>query len=135
MSGGSYSYIYSQLFRECEGRMHDDEMEDLVADLYKVLHDLEWWQSCDTSEDTYRETVAKFKAKWFKGDRSARLKSYIDAEIERTRHELYELIMTDTERKIETVVDDLQEGKITLNQAREKFNLPPIGSEEAWSDK
>lgn len=33
--------------------------------------------------------------------------------------------MTDTERKLETVVDDLQEGKITLNQAREKFNLPP----------
>lgn len=130
MSGGSYGYIYSELFRECEGRMHDDEMEDLVADLCKVLHDLEWWQSCDTSEDTYRKTVAKFKAKWFKGDRSARLKGYIDIEIEKTRHKLYGLIMTDTERKIEEVVDDLQEGKITLNQAREKFNLPPIERRE-----
>ena len=90
---------------------------------------MEWWQSCDTSEDTYRETVAKFKAKWFKGDRSARLKGYIDTEIEKIRHELYGLIMTDTERKIEEVVDDLQDGKITLNQARARFNLPPIERE------
>lgn len=135
MSGGSYGYIYSELFRECEGRMHDDEMEDLVADLCKVLHDLEWWQSCDTSEDTYRETVARFKAKWFGCDRSARLKGYIDIEIEKTRHKLYSLIMTDTERKLETVVDDLREGKITRNQAREKFNLPPIERREVWSDK
>lgn len=129
MSGGSYGYIYCRLEDECKGRMHDVEMDDLIADLVEVLHDLEWWQSCDTSEDTYRKTVAKFKAKWFKGDRSARLKGYIDAEIKRTRHELYGLIMTDTERKIEEVVDDLQEGKITLNQARARFNLPPIERE------
>jgi hypothetical protein len=104
MSGGSYNYIYSELFRECEGRMHDDEMEDLVADLCKVLHDLEWWQSCDTSEDTYRETVAKFKAKWFECDRSAMLKSYID-----------------TERKIEEVVDDLQDGKNHTKSSKGKI--------------
>lgn len=130
MSGGSYGYIYSKLKDECKGRMYDAEMEDLVSDLCKVLHDLEWWQSCDTSEDTYRQTVARFKAKWFKCDRSARLKGYIDTEIKNLRYKLYGLIMTDNERKLETVADDLQEGKITLNQAREKFNLPPVESEE-----
>lgn len=128
MSGGSYSYIYSKLLSECEGRMYDAEMDDLIKDLAKVLHALEWWQSCDASEDTYREEVARFKAKWFECDRSTRLKDYIDTEMEKIRDKLYSLIMTDTERKLKTVIDDLQDGKITINQAREKFNLPPIES-------
>lgn len=128
MSGGSYDYIYSKLLSECEGRMYDVEMDDLIKDLAKVLHSLEWWQSCDTSENTYREDLARFKAKWFECDRATRLKDYVDTEIEKTRDKLYSLILTDTERKLETVVDNLRDGKITMNQAREKFNLPPIES-------
>ena len=78
MSGGSYNYIYSRLLEECENRMYDAEMNDLINDLCEVLHDLEWWQSCDSSEEKYRATVEKFKAKWFKKDR----KGYIDKTIE-----------------------------------------------------
>lgn len=81
MSGGSYNYIYSSLLEECENRMYDAEMNDLINDLCEVLHDLEWWQSCDSSEEKYRATVEKFKAKWFKEDRT-RLKGYIDETIE-----------------------------------------------------
>lgn len=64
MSGGSYNYIYNTLSEECEGYMHDEEMNALIKDLCKVLHDLEWWRSCDISEEDYRKTVAKFKQKW-----------------------------------------------------------------------
>ena len=92
MSGGSYSYIYCRLEEECGGRMYDTEMNDLVKDLCEVLHDLEWWQSGDTSEDCYRNTLAKFKAKWFKGDRQERLKGYIDEQIGMVRNQLYALI-------------------------------------------
>lgn len=81
MSGGSYNYIYSRLLEECENRMYDAEMNDLINDLCEVLRDLEWWQSCDSSEEKYRATVEKFKAKWFKEDRT-RLKGYIDETIE-----------------------------------------------------
>lgn len=81
MSGGSYNYIYSRLLEECENRMYDAEMNDLINDLCEVLHDLEWWQSCDSSEEKYRATVEKFKAKWFKEDKT-RLKGYIDETIE-----------------------------------------------------
>ena len=42
------------------------------------------------------------------------------------KEKLYSLILTDTERKLETVVDNLRDGKITMNQAREKFNFPPL---------
>ena len=92
MSGGSYNYIYSKLSVECEGEMHDAEMDDLIKDLCEVLHDLEWWQSGDYSEDQYRETVSEFKKKWLTGDRQERLKGYIDEQIETVRHQLYSLI-------------------------------------------
>ena len=92
MSGGSYSYIYSTLLSECDGAMYDAEMNDMIRDLADVLHDLEWWQSGDSSEDKYRTTLASFKAKWFKGNRKERLKGYIDDQIGIVRNQLYALI-------------------------------------------
>ena len=92
MSEGSYGYIFSKLSGECEGRMYDAEMNDLIEDLCAVLHDLEWWQSGDSSEDRYRNTLMKFKAKWFKGDRQERLKGYIDEQIGMVRSQLYSMI-------------------------------------------
>lgn len=92
MSGGSYNYIYSKLKAECEGNMYDAEMNELIHDLAEVLHDLEWWQSADSSEKRYRETLAKFKSKWFSIDRNVRLKRYIDEQIGIVRRQLYEMI-------------------------------------------
>lgn len=92
MSGGSYSYIYSRLSEECESRMYDAEMNDLITDLCKVLHDLEWWKSDDISEEQYRNTLMEFKTKWFKGNREERLKEYIDKQVGMVRSELYALI-------------------------------------------
>lgn len=92
MSGGSYNYIYNSLQEECQGRMYDAEMNEMIDDMCDLLHDLEWWQSCDSSEEKYRKTLAKFKAKWFKGNREERLKGYIDEQIGVVRHQLYRLI-------------------------------------------
>lgn len=92
MSGGSYNYIYSQLRDECVGRMHDAEMDEMIEDLCKVLHDLEWCTSGDICEQEFRETLAEFKAKWFKGDRTTRLKGYIDKQIGVVRRELYAML-------------------------------------------
>ena len=92
MSGGSYDYIYRRLEEECDGRMYDAEMDDMIRDLAEVLHELEWWQSADSSEDEYRATLTKFKAKWFKSNREERLKGYIDNQIGIVRNQLYALI-------------------------------------------
>ena len=79
MSGGSYNYIYNRLLDECKGRMYDDEMEDLIIDLCNVLHELEWWQSSDCDEESYRKAVKEFKEKWFGNiSRQKRLKEYIE---------------------------------------------------------
>lgn len=92
MSGGSYEYIYSKVQNECEGRMYDAEMNDFIKDFANVLHDLEWWQSGDSSEDRYRETLAEFKSKWFGGCRDKRLKGYIDERVNEVRKELYQML-------------------------------------------
>ena len=89
MSGGSHEYICYSLENNCKDRMYDVEMNDLIADLVDVLHDLEWWQSGDIGESDYRKTLSKFKKKWFKGDRRLRFKGYIDERIEKLKKELY----------------------------------------------
>lgn len=92
MSGGSYNYISCSLSNECLGAMYDEEMDDLIKDLCDVLHDLEWWQSGDSDEETYRETVQKFKDKWFKQSREDRLKTYIDERLNTIQKQMYDLI-------------------------------------------
>jgi len=92
MSGGSYEYISYSLASQCRGRMYDAEMEDLINDICEVLHALEWWQSGDYGEESYRKELTKFKTKWFKEDRTERLKKYIDEQIGTTRSQLYSLI-------------------------------------------
>ena len=92
MSGGSYNYISCTLSNECLGAMYDEEMNDLIKDLCDVLHDLEWWQSCDSSEEVYRESVRKFKEKWFKQSREDRLKKYVDDRFNEVLSEMYRLI-------------------------------------------
>lgn len=72
--------------------MYDAEMNDMINDLAEVLHALELWQSADCSEEAYRKELAKFKAKWFKGNRKERLKGYIDEQIGIVRGQLYSLI-------------------------------------------
>lgn len=95
MSGGSYNYIYSRLSEECDNHMYDDEMNEMIRDLCKVLHDLEWWQSGDSGEEKYRETLMNFKAKWFRAERKVRLKGYIDKQIGQLKRSLYQLIGED----------------------------------------
>jgi hypothetical protein len=81
--------------------MYDAEMNDMIRDLCKVLHDLEWWQSGDISEKEYRVTLSKFKQKWFHGDREERLKRYIDEQTNIVRRQLYEMIGEPTETESE----------------------------------
>lgn len=92
MSGGSHNYICYRIKEELCGYMKDRELDDLVFDIAELAHDLEWWDSADMSEETYRESVRKFKAKWFKADRDARLKGYVDEAVENLRKELQALI-------------------------------------------
>lgn len=76
MSGGSFNYGYIHL-EEYFDKMEDTQLNEMLRDLQKVLHDVEWYTSGDISEKSYRETVTKFKKKWFK-QRGARAKAHIE---------------------------------------------------------
>jgi len=96
MSGGHYDYFYIKL-QEFENEMQDSEMNDLVVDLTEVFHDLEWWQSGDSSEKVYREQVKKFKDKWLHQSAESRIANYIDEELKETRKQLYNMLSIPTD--------------------------------------
>lgn len=87
MSGGSYNYMYSRIEYEYAGKMHDSQLNAMMNDLCELLHDLEWWQSCDCSEETYRESVKKFKKKWFRQTKID-VQKQIESEFEKKKNEL-----------------------------------------------
>ena len=92
MSGGSHNYVCYDIEEQLCGKMHDLELDELMKDIAELAHDLEWWDSADHSEEVYRETVLKFKRKWFQSSREQRLKVYVDQTLEKQRSELYSLI-------------------------------------------
>lgn len=61
-----YNSIYLTVKYDLVGYMYDTELDRMMKDLVPVLEDLEKWQESDISEERYRETVTKFKRKWFK---------------------------------------------------------------------
>lgn len=97
MSGGSYGHHCYTVQEHYVGAMYDRELDEMMHDLVNVLHDVEWWQSGDIGEDSYRETVQWFKKKWFLSDRVDRLKPVIDQAIKDLREELIEMIGGDSE--------------------------------------
>lgn len=92
MSGGSHGYIFNRIEDELVGQMHDRELDDLMQDVANLAHDLEWYDSCDTSAEDYRKSVRAFKKKWLMGNREERLLEYIDSAVDRLRAELREMI-------------------------------------------
>ena len=92
MSGGSHNYIYCRIENDLVGQMEDKELNDLMKDIATLARHLEWYHSNDTSRNDYRETVRKFKDKWFKQSREERLKKYIEESLQKTREELLNMI-------------------------------------------
>ena len=92
MSGGSHNYIYYKIEEELVGQMHDTELNDLMKDIAKLAHDLEWFDSSDYGENDYKKSVEKFKTKWFGKSRNERIKEYIDESINELKEQLYTMI-------------------------------------------
>ena len=92
MSGGSRDYLYCRVKSTFVGSMYDPEIDDLMKDIVELLHDVEWYDSADIGEEDYRETVKKFKRKWFEKPRDYRLKEYVNTAVDRLREELMQMI-------------------------------------------
>lgn len=92
MSGGSHNYLCYQIEEYYVGHMHDRELDDLMKDIAKLTHDLEWYDSGDYGPDGYFDTVKEFKKKWFQGVRKDRLRKLIDESVDELRKELYGMV-------------------------------------------
>ncbi len=84
MSGGSMDYLCYKVEDAAE-QIPDIELAALCKDFGKLLHDIEWYTSGDTSVKDYTEAVNAFKTKWFKIPREERLKTILDAEFEQLK--------------------------------------------------
>ena len=84
MSGGSFDYEYHRVDEYYVGFMEDDELDEMMADLVELLHDLEWWKSGDYGGEQYREPVVQFKDKWF-GQRDVRLRERILKQLDKVK--------------------------------------------------
>ena len=93
VSGGSWNYVCFYIDDEA-GSMErwDHEMADLMRDLSKVCHDCEWADSADTLPESGVEAIARFKAKWFHGDRGERLRGYVEERLASVREELLAMV-------------------------------------------
>lgn len=96
MSGGSMDYVCWDLEGKAAGKLMDKELEAMLKDFCKVLHDCEWYHSCDIGEEEYRNTVKEFKKRWF-GSRDEHLKEIIEESIASLRKELVTMIGVDDE--------------------------------------
>lgn len=83
----SYRNISISVEYDLVGYMFDSELNQMMKDLVPVLEDLEKWQESDISEERYRETVTKFKRKWFKR-RKCDIEALVNEEFEKKKKEL-----------------------------------------------
>ena len=99
MSGGSRDYVYHRIRDDLAGKMYDTELDDLMYDIADLAHDVEWYDSGDICEETYRKSVAKFKEKWFNTGRTDRLIGYVDTKLDEVKRDLYRMIIPERDLK------------------------------------
>lgn len=105
MSGGIFNYLDSTLKNEIYGWadtwsnvFEDREISELVWDVLNLIHDYDWYASCDTGKDDYLKAKAEFKKKWF-SNRGVAVRRTIDTAINELKAELYETYGMEGEQK------------------------------------
>lgn len=87
MSGGHFEYQDHYTAEMFEGQWQDEEINELFSDLFVsgfgprnggLVKSLDFAICSDTSMESYREDVKKFKDKWFNRTREDSLKFYQD---------------------------------------------------------
>ena len=105
MSGGYFNYANNNLQDKIFTRswtgtrdprddpFHDVEISDIVFDVFELIHALDYYESADYGEGTYRKCLTEFKDKWFgKGARQKRLLKYIDDAFASARADLIAMV-------------------------------------------
>ena len=110
MSGGYWSYrndyladeVFGYLYPDYGERgfsqskqasrlnpMEDQEISEMLWDMFCLMHSFDWYRSGDCSEKTYRADVERFKRKWLGKPNKVRVQRVADRELERVKEEIY----------------------------------------------
>lgn len=96
MSGGAFDYKDKSLKYEifgfdenCNNRFGDLEISELVFDVLDLIHDFDYYECGDTSEDTWLKQKKAFKEKWLWPEEEERVRRIIDNSIDKVKEELY----------------------------------------------
>ena len=103
MSGGHFNYSDRNLLTDMYGwntesakattnPYNDYLVSQLMYDLLKLTHSLDWYESGDTCEGDYTKDLADFKEKWLGESYSTVLKEIINGKIFELRDELIKMI-------------------------------------------
>ena len=107
MSGGRFNYSDSSIMHELfpsswyssdkriirDDPYEDQEISQLMFELLNLTHDLDWYLSGDTCEETYVEAKQKFKERWFgKGGRKKMLTDLINQIFEESKKDCMKMI-------------------------------------------
>lgn len=87
MSGGALFDYGTPSFEEVDGKWRDEELNALYRDLFitgelsprdygGLMLSLDFYLSCDTDEEDYRDAVDRFKSKWLKRTPRNRVEFY-----------------------------------------------------------
>lgn len=92
MSGGRFDYYNEHVGYSMDGKWEDHELNALFRDLFVKLdggscrdgdgglaQSLDFYLSCDTSEEDYRADVELFKRRWLHRTTEDRVEFYQDA--------------------------------------------------------
>lgn len=86
----SNNYVY--YVREALDYVEDPEIKDLILDIAKLLHDLEWFTENVQNPDMCEEVTYNFRKKWFGNVRNDRLKEYINTMCDAMKADVAKLI-------------------------------------------
>ena len=97
MSGGYFDYRNDMVKSEIFGYndtftnvFEDREISELIWDVFDLIHDFDWYKSCDTSKVDYLNAKDAFKDKWLRQSAPSRTKRIVDNAIADLKVELYE---------------------------------------------
>lgn len=95
MSGGHFNYAdnvaKNEIFHWSDkphNVFEDREISELIWDVFKLIHDFDWYYSGDTDEETYLKAKYAFKRKWL-NNKGVRVKHVIDKALNDVKEELY----------------------------------------------
>lgn len=72
-----------------KGPFEDRCVNELVYDVFCLIHSYDWYISGDCCQDTYLKDVDAFKNKWLKPFGKKRTQTMIDTSLEEERERLY----------------------------------------------